>query len=83
MLLDKALEVRFKDLPTEFCSRVILPTFSLADLQEESPGNADAVFQHVEWIKREENADALQKEAQNFCLYLHTSGSTGAVMLIV
>ncbi|KAI0687615.1 hypothetical protein BC835DRAFT_1419809 [Cytidiella melzeri] len=77
LLLDEALEPRYRDLPTRFSKFSILPTFDLAQVQEENPTQIEALLRRVESIKRGEHADALRKEARNICMYMHTSGTTG------
>ncbi|KAI0687623.1 hypothetical protein BC835DRAFT_1419815 [Cytidiella melzeri] len=77
LLLDNTLEARYKDLPTETLKLTVLPAFDLANLHEDHPEKIAALLRYVDSFKRGESADALRKESQNTCMYMHTSGSTG------
>jgi acyl-coenzyme A synthetase/AMP-(fatty) acid ligase len=79
LLMDQALESRYKDLPTDsdLFKLTILPAFDSVSVQNEDIDQTEAFLQRIELLKHGEHADAFREEAQRVCMYMHTSGSTG------
>ena len=79
MLLDRALEERYQNLPTDSCHRVLvsLGTTRTANLSVETPGQIEELFRNIDALRGGSNAEELRQEASRTCMYVHTSGSTG------